>query len=279
VEVKTIMVYVVLGMHKSGTTLVARMLHESGIIMGGEGDCSGDYDSIVPGVGFYENSEIKAVNHLILKRGLVLPMLRNWFLRLWRGIDRRPSSLSLVLRVPTELNEIERLQMHQIINRYQNRHRNWGFKDPRVCLTYHLWAKELPPHQLIVVFRGYQELLRRYNVHAIGRLDVMKVYVLLHAWSYYNAAIRRALDLTEHPFIVLRYEDLMSDSGKEFERLAEFVNTPLVDCRDYTKYRNRAKGARNELGMLINFMAPFLPQHPHVLLAELQELTKLKAGL
>ncbi len=47
------MIYVVLGMHKSGTTLVARTLHESGIIMGeefpaGASYCSNKYEAKWP---------------------------------------------------------------------------------------------------------------------------------------------------------------------------------------------------------------------------------------
>ncbi len=59
------MIYIVLGCHKSGTTLIARTLHESGIAMVGDDDAQGDYDQS----GFYERLRWVELNQHILGHG------------------------------------------------------------------------------------------------------------------------------------------------------------------------------------------------------------------
>ena len=56
------MIYVVLGMHKSGTTLLARALHESGIVMGQEFPAGIDYVKAK-----YEARWVQEINDEILQ--------------------------------------------------------------------------------------------------------------------------------------------------------------------------------------------------------------------
>ena len=56
------MVHVVLGMHKSGTTLVSQMLHQSGIAMVEEADAAAGYDD----GNQWEREATKLVNHTLL---------------------------------------------------------------------------------------------------------------------------------------------------------------------------------------------------------------------
>ena len=71
------MIYVVLGMHKSGTTLISETLHESGINMG-------EFSDIQQGIGYdeghkYERRETQQINRQILDGVLKAPFDLFWF--------------------------------------------------------------------------------------------------------------------------------------------------------------------------------------------------------
>jgi hypothetical protein len=123
------MIYIVLGCHKSGTTLIARTLHESGIAMVGDDDAQGDYDQS----GFYERLRWVELNQHILGHG--------------DPAEDHP--------VPARVfaTQRQREQMGRWIACCESRHTDWGFKDPRTCLTYPIWREELPEHHLIGVYR------------------------------------------------------------------------------------------------------------------------------
>jgi hypothetical protein len=133
------LIYVILGMHKSGTTLVSQILHQSGINMVDEAISeNASYDQ----GDFYERQSARQVNEAILK----------------------PKSLSLFDIVPLktlEMSAAERSQMQAMIRDCAQKYSDWGFKDPRTCLTYPLWASELPEHKIIAIYRSPDELWQR----------------------------------------------------------------------------------------------------------------------
>lgn len=211
------MIYVVLGMHKSGTTLVSETLHHSGIGMIEASGPVGGYDE----GNKWERETTKAVNHQILGSA------GTHSLRTTRG-DRRPLRPDLAGR------------MRELVNDLSARHADWGFKDPRTCLTYDLWAANLPEHRLVVVYRRPDECFAHYRSVARGSirrsLDVFTR--CLHAWCEYNSAVITAVERAAVPSIVLHYSRLM-DGDDEFRRLERFVGRPLHDRRVATMNRSR----------------------------------------
>src|SRR5262245_61853891 len=133
------MIFVVLGMHKSGTTLVSQILHDSGINMGEDFDAKVSYDE----GNKYERETALALNLDILKVGN------------YRIIDLpNPDELQLTPQ--------QRLCMREIIQNCNSRYTDWGFKDPRTTLVYPLWVSELPEHKLIAIYRTPEEIWPRF---------------------------------------------------------------------------------------------------------------------
>jgi hypothetical protein len=208
------MIYVVLGMHKSGTTLIAEVLHHSGISIVDDSDTNLDYDK----GNKYERTSTKAVNHELL------------------GSD---GSFSLNVLAAKQLKASPELRqrMQQLVGDIGKTHPDWGFKDPRTCLTYPLWASVLPPHKLIVVYRSPREVWQHYRKSpTTNRFSI--TLNPLQAWSDYNGLIVECLKTTTMPFLVVNYERFMSAQA-EFERLQQFVGTPLADRRKSTMYRSK----------------------------------------
>ena len=99
------MVYVVLGMHKSGTTLVAEILHKSGIPMIGVKDGDPSYDKGIK----YERVSTANLNKDILN---------SWDVE---GFNIRASK-------NLNLSDQKRTRMIGIIRECQSHSDDWGFK-------------------------------------------------------------------------------------------------------------------------------------------------------
>ena len=199
-------VYIVLGMHKSGTTLIAKTLHYSGINMGAF-DEEVSYDK----GNQFEREEPLFINNLILQsEGLQsLSISPNK-----KKIDQSSSILSLV----KELN---------------SQYAMWGFKDPRTCLTYDHWKPFLPVHKIIVVYRKPQSVA--YHYCRKGFRDYIRA---LNRYMQYNSRIYKIGK--EKKALFVSYDKLLN-SKKEYMRLSKFVGFDLSDVVDPRLNRSKEK--------------------------------------
>lgn len=209
-------VVVVLGMHKSGTTLIAETLHRSGIAMIGSG-VAGGYDD----GNKMERAETRALNMELLG-------------------DDGAESLRLIRPLATGAAQAVHV----------DRARNliaalgpapWGFKDPRTLLTFGFWQDVLDAPVLIGIFRDPVEVfghyLRRAGRRWISR-DPAFLPDALRAWCVYN---RYLLELKRrHPhLLLLDYAGFMAtDTG--MQRLSAHLGRELADCRQPALRRAKA---------------------------------------
>ena len=175
------MIVVVLGFHKSGTTLIARTLHEAGIHMGC--DCAGSYPKCK-----YEDPRVLKIKNDILYGGKVTP------------------SYELPKMFPSD----ECFQIMDYIKLRQKEHGNsWGFKVPDITLCYGMWRRYLPEHKVIGVRRtleGVQAFYARRHKGPDPRL-------IERAWIYYNYMLA-----SEHIPIV-RFEDIIENGIEPVETI------------------------------------------------------------
>ena len=212
------MIYVVLGMHKSGTTLVSQILHHSGVNMGGvEIETGRSYDE----GNKYERDVTKAVNQAIL------------------GYPAKYSLDIVPLERPPTAGSDIRAEMRTIVGECNAAYADWGFKDPRTYLTYPIWEEELREHRVIVVVRQPDEMWRRYR----PRNPILIPYracQLIKRWCECYGGILDYLENTRALSVVLDYRRLMTTNA-EFERLENFMGVKLKDQRQSTLYRGRSK--------------------------------------
>lgn len=222
------MIYVILGMHKSGTTLVSQILHHSGINMGDEINAQTSYDQ----GNQYEREATKALNIEIMRANGYEES--NWRKVVSGTVDRDHS-----LADPQVLTEGQRWRMREIISECNGRYTRWGFKDPRTCLLYPLWASELPEHKIIAIFRSPQEQWQRHRSRVIWQRyrEPYKIQKFIEKWCRYNSDILAYLQHTKMDYLVLDYQKLMTTST-EFDHLQEFVGLTLEDRRNTSLYRN-----------------------------------------
>lgn len=212
-------IYCVLGMHKSGTTLLAQVLHQSGISMG-DFDLNGTYET---GHKF-ERVEFKALNKEILQAGT-------------------NHSLDTVARVPTEtIPERFYAIAREHSRALSARHDSWGFKDPRSALLVEFWLSVLPDLRFVVIVRDPKEVCLHYlnQKKASGfRSAYLWSKKCLNAWQTYNGQIHSFVkSLEADRYIVLTYTELMQDD-QELARLQAFVGSPISDARRLAAYRSK----------------------------------------
>jgi hypothetical protein len=232
------LIYVILGMHKSGTTLVSQILHRSGINMVDEAmSADASYDR----GDFYERQSARQVNEAILK----------------------PKSLSLFDIEPLktlEMSAEQRSQMQAAIRDCVRNYPDWGFKDPRTCLTYPLWASELPEHKIIAIYRAPEELWQRQKSLSRFRIPYL-AWQYVKRWCESNERILDALETTRNEFLILDYRSLMENPA-EFERLQSFVGKPLKDCRNpkFDRHRSRPSAVLKLATWLVHRQTGAQPQ-------------------
>jgi hypothetical protein len=188
------MMYVVLGMHKSGTSLIAQTLHESGIYMGNGFD--GEYPHCK-----YEDKDAANIIKMFLY-----------------GRAKRLSTEVPIL--PDQLNPmtIGDFNTYLYANMISNRNGDWGFKFPDFTLCYHLFRDLLPEHMAIGVHRDLDGVLAHYaKTRSKPSPSLVK-----RAYMEYN----KWLFCADIP--VIKFEDYLRDGP---EHLSHIIGRELKDCR------------------------------------------------
>ncbi len=215
------MIHVVLGMHKSGTTLISECLHHSGIEMVESADADKGYDNGQK----WEREATKAINHRLLE-------------------SSGQNSLAVdATAIRSTFPSLES-EMRRTISDLSARSPDWGFKDPRTCLTYEAWAAVLPRHRVVAVYRDPMTVLAHYRRRqAFIDQRPLDVKWVVDRWCDHNQRLADIVQTCGMDSIVLSYDDFMRDE-REFSRLEAFLGRPLSDMRKPELVRSRISGLR-----------------------------------
>lgn len=133
---------IVLGMHRSGTSLFANWIYKCGLYMGEE------FDDKVLGnpKGQFEDRQFYLLHENILKK----------------------NDLSYLVtendKVSIDNEDVENIQ--SLINKRFSEHNQWGWKEPRTCLFLDAYQQLLPSAKVVILYRSFNDvvdsLIRRY---------------------------------------------------------------------------------------------------------------------
>ncbi len=152
---------IITGMHRSGTSLIARFIHHSGINLGNnllDASKSNLY-------GHFEDVEILEFQRSILEREFGHQM---WVPNLPRLTDTDKTNALML-----------------IAKRKQNPY--WGWKEPRTCLFLDFWYELLPNAHFLFIVRNPISVL-----NSLSRRTGTKFYqfwkhnIFLKSWLFYN---------------------------------------------------------------------------------------------
>lgn len=183
------------GMHRSGTSLVARALNVCGLYLGETVD-------LVPAApdnpeGFWENSRFLDVNNQVLAAFGGAWDLPPDFPKEWEA------SRTLFRQKEAALRLIEELGAHG----------TWGWKDPRNSLTLPFWKRLIPDLKVLVVVRNPMDIWRSLTKRGYSSF----AFSMQLTHRYYESL---GSDLQKGTAIVTHYDALFVEPEAELRRLA-----------------------------------------------------------
>jgi hypothetical protein len=196
----------VVGMHRSGTSAVTRVVNLLGVPLGRADDIYSAKDN--PS-GHWESRRLCALDNMILRvfGGFDMampPMPHSWL------ESRRAVHLRRVMQATFE-------------NVYQGE--RWLWKDPRICLTLPLWRQVLNDFCVVFVVRDADPVMR-----SLHRRDGFPLFYCYALWDDYNR--RAAAALSGLPVVTVDFDSMLEDPLHQVKLLSEGLSFVGVELND-----------------------------------------------
>jgi hypothetical protein len=197
----------VLGMHRSGTSALARGMQMLGVYLGN------DFISPKPDnpTGYWEDRHIYEINE-----------------RLLAIFGLKWEEVALIDDARWDAPEVEGLRTEAVayLKSQFVSHPLWGFKDPRTIRLLPFWRSALRSLEVdecyLLVIRNPRSvadsLIRRHGMDAVTAHLLWLVYVVPNLSMIAN-----------RPFMVADYDLVMADPRRELQRIANGLKIPLTD--------------------------------------------------
>lgn len=191
------------GMHRSGTSMVAKVLMDGGLYLG-------ELAELMPAAaenpeGFWEYSDIVVLNDAIIRQ-----LGGAWDLPPRSPGDWDDPSLAAIRNSAAAV--LERFRGLDI----------WGWKDPRNCLTTPFWRSITGPLKVVFVIRGPLDVAL-----SLQKRNGFTLPLGLYLWYVYN---KRLLDdTTPGERLITHFDAYFSEPAEEVRRLLSFAGLPNDD--------------------------------------------------
>jgi len=205
---------IVLGMHRSGTSLIAELIHRWGAF-GRVGEClpSNQWNAR----GYWELAPLVSLNRKLLRE-----TGSNWS---FPPSQKRDADLAALASHPKYRNEALSL----IASMNLECGHSWFWKDPRLSLLLPFWQQLWGQPRYVICLRDPFEICS-----SLQERDNLSLSVSLMLWHRYMVSI---LEWTRgFPAIVMSYSKVLGNPQRECERLANFLS-----CQE--QYRDPVKAA------------------------------------
>jgi len=197
-------VMTVAGFHRSGTSLLAQLLHRAGLFVGDDligADPTNPY-------GHFEDREFVRLHEAVLAdNGCTWHVDRP--LLPYLAADRWG-------------------HMTHLVEKRALKHTRWGFKDPRSCFFLHAWKHLIPDLKTVVVYRHWADsaysLERRHAHEMLERKGPAELHRLF--WERPDHALRMWV---EHNRALVRYARTYPDDTLVVAVAALGQGLPIID--------------------------------------------------
>lgn len=197
-------IFLILGMHRSGTSLTAQILSEMGLYIGDKSEIVQANNANQD--GYFENRKVVLLNDdILLENNMVWCCIKS------KTTDMITQKSLAIKNIITELYK-------------KSGKHNIAIKDPRICLVEPLWRKEIYKlgirNKIIVVIRHPYEvaksLVLRENINLCYALKI---------WFYYNCCIlNRVVDYMAEDILFVNYQDFFLDN-KQIKNIVSFCDS------------------------------------------------------
>jgi len=220
------------GMHRSGTSMITRLLNLCDVYLGEERDIM--LESMENPEGYWENYKFVDINEKILsnlKGGWDLPPI------IYPGWE---SLAEIKPFYSTAQTLIESMGTHD----------HWGWKDPRNSLTIAFWKLLIPNLRVVICVRNPYEVAQ-----SLARRGSSSIEFSANLWNTYYERLLEST--TSEEYIITHYESFFYDSHAELHRLLSFLKIPEdkldieTACNSINTARRHNRLASTELKKLV----------------------------
>ena len=199
----------ILGMHRSGTSMITRIANILGVYLGESQGLMGAADSNPE--GHWEHGKINSIHEEMLK---VLN-------RTWDSIDPLPSDW-----LQNPIIQYYKKNLISVIEEEFKDKPLWGFKDPRTCVFLPLWREifyelELEPHY-IMPLRNPLDIAA-----SLVKRDEMNEQKTLSLWYYYALCIVE--NTKDASRLIVDYNTAIEKPIESAKRIADYLNMSFSD--------------------------------------------------
>jgi GT2 family glycosyltransferase/glycosyltransferase involved in cell wall biosynthesis len=194
------------GAHRSGTSMVTRLLHACGLYLGPRNE-------LMPAQadnpdGFWEHLGFVALNDELLSE-------------LGGAWDLPPKADENFTHARLEPL---RMKARLLIAGFDSA-KVWGWKDPRSSLTLPFWQDLLPGLKTLIVVRNPLEV-----AYSMRERNGTSYSLGLRLWEIYNCRLIETAN--EQQRLVTHYDLFFGDAETELRRIAEFIGLPHADVHN-----------------------------------------------
>jgi hypothetical protein len=187
----------IIGMHRSGTSMIAGVLHGCGLYLGPENELLGANSGNAD--GHFEHKGFLHINDALLAH--------------FGGSWDFPPALEAGWQEDASLAPL-RAQAKELAAEL-SRYSPWGWKEPRTTVLLPFWKSLVPELRFVVCVRSPLEVAR-----SLARRNKLPVEQGIHLWQRYT---RAALEQSAgHPRLIEHYEDFILNPESAAERVARF---------------------------------------------------------
>jgi len=204
------MIVIVCGMHRSGTSALAGLLHHNGIVMGEKEHFKPRPKKNQNAKGYYENYRFRILNDRILA-----------------SCGYKVKSFSP--DIPSVVTSPEFYHIaHTLLKEYAHKYSIWGWKDPRTCLTLDFWLNCIGNIgcKVLVIERQCEAVVeslwkRRHRGDRERFRDLVEVYQRRLESTLYKYNV---------PSLHVSFDLLCEAPDMLAKELSEFLGHSITDC-------------------------------------------------
>ncbi len=236
-------VILVLGMHRSATSLTTNILTELGLYAGNRYELlEADSDNKK---GYFERKDVIELSDKMLVENNIT----------WTSVRRHIKKIKISKDSQKELEKI------LIDIKKKASGRNIVIKEPKICITEPVWKKAITSlgmkEKVVAVFRHPYEVAM-----SINKRDGIDFSYALKIWYYYNCCILESLNsMNSAHYIVINHNDYFYKRELQIDKIAEFLHidkynkkiiNDIVDLKLYHNKINNLFGKGNDLEHMAN---------------------------
>lgn len=195
----------ILGMHRSGTSMITRVINLMGVYLGKTENMMAA-DENINAAGFWEHTEIVKIHEEILKElnsswKSTMPLPDNW----WELASIKKYKDKLIGLIKNEFSNVS----------------IWGFKDPRTCILLPLWKeifKNLDIEPMFVI-----SLRNPIDIaNSLIKRDSFSLNYSVRLWYYYMINILEETESFNRIFI--EYDEMIENGDLNLIKLMKFLD-------------------------------------------------------